>query len=36
MITLVYRRNYKLIWDRGALVHIFYIKGALLSIAERC
>ena len=31
MITLVYRHDYKLIWD-GDLVHIFYVDGALLRL----
>lgn len=34
MIVLVYRHNYKLIWD-GDLLHVLLIDGDLLFITER-
>jgi len=33
MIVLVYRRNYKLIWD-GDLVHVLLVDGDMLTITE--
>ena len=33
MVTLTFRRNYKLIWD-GNLVHILLIDGDMLTITE--
>ena len=33
MVVLVFRHNYKCLWDRG-LVHILLVDGAMLTITE--
>ena len=33
MIVLVFRLNYKCLWD-GALVHVLLVDGAMLTIRE--